>query len=111
MTQATEAGEYLLHWVDPRAGIATDAIKRNGGAWMLRYYNATRTPPLSDGPCNYDLTEYADAVTLAPWVASQLGYPVTLTLTGKPRRWVPYRFRDCGEGTHYDVTPATRPEG
>lgn len=102
-SRVSETGEYLLLWVRPRDGIATDAIRGNGGAWMLRYWDGR----IHDRSCNFDLTERTGPALLARWACGQLGYPVTLTRTDRPRWWVPPRFRDCGETTVYGITPAT----
>lgn len=100
MTATTGASRHLLLWVDPRAGIATEAIQRNGGGWLLRCCDGA----IHDGPCNLDLPEGTDPGALAQWASGQLGYPVTVTRTRSPRRWLPYQLRDCGETTVYDVT-------
>jgi hypothetical protein len=100
---AAATGEYLLLWAWWRAGMATRAIQDNGGAWVLRYYDGD----IHDGPCNFDLPEKTDPAPLALWVSGQLGYPVTLAQTGRPRWWVPYRLRGCGETTVFSVA-ATR---
>lgn len=100
---ATETGEYLLLWIRPGDGIATPAIRDNGGAWILRYWDGA----IHDGPCNLDLPERTGPAPLARWASGELGYRVTVTRTGRPRWWVPSRFRDCGETTVYSITPAT----
>jgi hypothetical protein len=100
---ATGTGEYLVLWIDPRDGIARAAIKRNRGGWLLRYYDGT----IHDGPCNLDLPENADPAALAQWVSGQLGDPAILAKSSSQRRWIPYRFRECGEGTAYDITAAS----
>jgi hypothetical protein len=95
----TTAGEHLLLWIDPRDGIASEGVKANGGAWLLRYYDGA----IHDGPCNLDLPENAGSAELVQWVSGQLGYPVSLAKNSSPRRWLPYRLRQCGEGTAYAV--------
>lgn len=95
-------GEHLLLWVDPRAGIAGAAIRDNGGAWLLRFYDGA----VHDGPGVLDLTEETDPDVLAQWVAGQLGYPVILTRMSGPRWWLPYGLGERGETAAYRVTPA-----
>jgi hypothetical protein len=102
MPRLETTGEYLLLWIDPRAGIATGAVKANRGGWLLRYYDGANHTVA----WNLSLPEIAGPTLLAEWATQVLCQPVTATLRSQPRRWVPYRFRDCGEGTSYSIAPA-----
>jgi hypothetical protein len=94
--------EYLLLWVDPRDGIATDDIKSAGGGWVFRRWDGE----IHDGPWNTSLRQDAGLDALTRWASDHLGRPVTAHLASRPRRLVPYRFRGCGDTTIYHVEPA-----
>lgn len=103
-TAATET-EIVLHWIDPKDGIADVGIIANGGTWLIRHWDEFQHRLVEDAR-NIILPETADPAALTAWVTAQLGRPVTLTQDRPGRRWLPARLRLCGVGICYTITPA-----